>query len=99
MKRLAKDNNGFGPATGIMMNPWAILIIAIVILVVAVMGGIAVLYAPNIAAAAVLIAVAVIFVWQVPVADTRIRIGVFIALIIAALMIYFWGSDFLAVIV
>jgi hypothetical protein len=100
MKRtLTKDRNGFAPAAGLMMNPWVILILAIVIIVLAVMGGLAVLYAPNVAAAAVLLFIAVLFVWQVPVADMRIRIGVFLALLIAALLIYFYGTEFLAVIV
>ena len=80
------------------MNPWVILILAILLVVLAIMGGLAVLYAPNIAAAAVLLLVAMIFIWKVPIADMRIRIGVFFALIIAAILIYFYGTQILAVI-
>lgn len=95
-RTLAKDRNGFIPA-GLLMNPWVILIIAIVVIVMAVMGGLAVLYAPNIAAAAVLLLIGMIFVWKFP-GDMKIRLGVFIAFIVAAILIYFYGTSILAVI-
>ena len=91
--RLKNDNSG----NALLMNPVALIIILIVVVIFAIIGGLAVLYAPNIAAAAVLALIAVIVVWKVPIPDIRVKLGVFAVLIISAILIYFYGAEFLGV--
>ena len=92
--RLKNDNSG----NALLMNPVVLVIILIVVVVFAIIGGLAVLYAPNIAAAAVLAIIAVIVVWKVPIPDVRMKLAVFATLIIAAILIYFYGAEFLGVV-
>lgn len=96
MKRLTRDNNGF--MTAILANPFMMLLLIIGLVILAIVGGLFVIYSPHIAAAAVLMVIAVLVVWKVPIADIRVRLGVFAALGIAALCIYFWGDSILSVV-
>ena len=93
MKSLRNDNSG----NALLMNPVALIIILIVVVVFAIIGGLIVIYAPNVAAAAVLAVIAVIVVWKVPIPDMRVKIAVFIALLIAAILIYFYGAEIMGV--
>jgi len=95
MERLAKDCNGI--VEGLLMNPFVLMVVIIIVIIFAIMGGLAVLFMPNIAAAAVLILIGVFVLWKVPIPDPRMKLGVFGALILSAILIYFYGNQILGV--
>ena len=95
-RNLDRDTRGFAP---LLLNPYVILILIVLLIVGLVIGGLFLIYAPHISAAVLIGAVAVFLLIKGPFPDMRLRVGLPMAMIAVALMIYFYGEDLLAVVV
>ena len=96
MTKLAKDENGF--IQGLLMNPWALVIIAIVLVIGLAMGGLMLLYAPNVAVFVLLSIVGVYFLVRPPNPDPRFHIGIPVVIFALAVIMYFYGNRIMAVV-